>query len=113
MSDRDKSVNGAGLEFQSPNSGGKESQTTNSMNNTTAQIPQGWSIPKPEKIPKPGYWPFLMAMGICFILWGLAVGFNEVVSTIILISGIGLVLFIIALAGWIGDLRDERKDNTD
>jgi len=43
------------------------------------------------------------------MLWGLAVGFNEVVSTIIIVSGLGLILFIVAIAGWIGDLRDERK----
>ena len=29
------------------------------------------------------------------------------------LTAVLLVLFIIALAGWIGDLRDERKDNTD
>ena len=51
-----------------------------------------------------------MALGITFMLWGLAVGFNEVVSTIIIIFFIGLVLFIGALAGWIGDMRHERKD---
>jgi uncharacterized membrane protein HdeD (DUF308 family) len=75
----------------------------------TSELPDGWHKPKPEVLPKPGYWPFLLALGIAFILWGLAVGFNEVFSTIIIVSGLGLILFIVALAGWIGDLRDERK----
>ena len=75
----------------------------------TSELPEGWHKPKPEVLPKPGYWPFLLALGIAFVLWGLAVGFNEVFSTIIIVSGLGLVLFIVALAGWIGDLRDERK----
>lgn len=74
-----------------------------------SESPEGWHKPKPEVLPKPGYWPFLLALGIAFILWGLAVGFNEVFSTIIIVSGLGLILFIVALAGWIGDLRDERK----
>lgn len=71
----------------------------------------GWHKPLPEKLPSPGYWPAIMALGITFMLWGLAVGFNEVVSTIVIIFFIGLVLFAVALAGWIGDLRDERKDS--
>ncbi len=47
------------------------------------------------------------------MLWGLAVGFNEVVSTIIILVLIGLILFTLALVGWIGDLRDERKDQNE
>jgi hypothetical protein len=70
----------------------------------------GWHKPLPEKLPSPGYWPALMALGITFMLWGLAVGFNEVVSTIVILFFIGLVLFVTALAGWIGDMRNERKD---
>jgi hypothetical protein len=73
----------------------------------------GWHRPLPEKLPTPGYWPAIMALGITFMLWGLAVGFNEVVSTIIIIFLIGLVLFVAALAGWIGDLRHERKDSNE
>ena len=73
-------------------------------------IPPGWHRPLPERLPSPGYWPAIMALGITFMLWGLAVGFNQVVSTIIILFFIGLVLFVTALAGWIGDLRNERKD---
>ncbi len=73
----------------------------------------GWHRPLPEKLPSSGYWPAIMALGITFMLWGIAVGFNEVVSTIIIIFFIGLALFIGALAGWIGDLRHERKDSNE
>lgn len=79
----------------------------------TPELPEGWHKPKPDVLPKPGYWPFLLALGIAFMLWGLAVGFNEVFSTIIIVSGLGLILFIVALAGWIGDLRDERKNENE
>lgn len=76
-------------------------------------IPPGWHKPLPERLPGPGYWPAIMGLGITFMLWGLAVGFNEVVSTIIILFFIGLVLFLIALGGWIGDLRNERKDQNE
>lgn len=76
-------------------------------------IPPGWHKPLPENLPKAGYWPAIMALGITFMLWGLAVGFNEVVSTIIILVVIGLIIFSVALAGWIGDLRDERKDQNE
>ena len=77
------------------------------------EIPPGWHRPLPERLPKAGYWPAIMALGITFMLWGLAVGFNEVVSTIIILVLVGLILFSLALAGWIGDLRDERKDQNE
>jgi hypothetical protein len=78
-----------------------------------SDIHDGWHKPKPEKLPKAGYWPFLLALSITFMLWGLAVGFNQVFSTIIIVSGLGLILFIVAIAGWIGDLRDERKNENE
>ena len=79
----------------------------------SGDIPPGWHRPLPERLPKAGYWPVIMALGITFMLWGLAVGFNEIVSTIIILVLIGLILFSLALAGWIGDLRDERKDQNE
>ena len=88
---------------------GSEFQAPKHRLQTVADIPSDWSKPKPEVLPKPGYWPFVMAMGITLMLWGLAVGFNEVISTIIVISFVGLALFTIALIGWIGDLREERQ----
>ncbi len=88
---------------------GSEFQAPSTKSQRISEIPSGWHKPKPERLPKPGYWPALMALGIVFILWGFALGFNEVFSSSVVTSGIGLIVFIIALAGWIGDLRDERK----
>jgi hypothetical protein len=42
-----------------------------------------------------------MALGITFFAWGL------VTSPVVL--GMGLVLFVISLAGWIGEIRHERR----
>jgi hypothetical protein len=57
----------------------------------------GWQTPQPETLPAPTYWPVVMAAGIIFFLWGTV--------TTLIISLVGLVMFAIALAGWIGDLR--------
>jgi hypothetical protein len=113
----------AGSEFHAPNStkaAGAENVSSHAFDFQAMEseaikkgIPPGWHKPLPEKLPQPGYWPVIMALGITFMLWGLAVGFNEVVSTIVILFFIGLVLFTVALIGWIGDLRDERKDQNE
>jgi hypothetical protein len=59
-------------------------------------LPPGWSRPKPEHIPRPTYWPAVMAVGVTFMFWGVVTSFA--------VSVVGLLLFIIALAGWIGDM---------
>ncbi len=106
-----------GSEFSTPGTLTPERDQQESAGENTdftgGDIPPGWHRPLPEHLPKAGYWPAIMALGIAFMLWGLAVGFNEVVSTIIILDLIGLILFILALAGWIGDLRDERKDQNE
>ena len=105
-----------GSEFSAPGTLTQERDeqiTAGNVDLSTEKIPPGWHRPLPERLPKPGYWPAIMALGITFMLWGLAVGFNEVVSTIIILVLIGLILFSLALAGWIGDLRNERKDQNE
>jgi hypothetical protein len=56
---------------------------------------------KPEMIPRPTYWPFIMAVSLLFIGWGL-------IETWI-ISVAGAIGFFIALAGWIKELLYERR----
>jgi hypothetical protein len=55
---------------------------------------------KPEVLPKPTYWPFIMAATLLFIDWGL-------ISTWIL-SVAGAIGFFIALGGWIKEMLYER-----
>lgn len=66
---------------------------------STVSLRQGWSIPQPEELPRPTVWPVVLGLGITFLLWG--------TITSLLVSGVGLVLFVVALIGWIGDIRDE------
>lgn len=54
---------------------------------------------RPEKLPEPTYWPFYLAFGVTFMLWGLL--------TTWIISLTGFIIFCIALIGWINILRHE------
>lgn len=109
----------SGSEFQAPVQGEEKSlEYTESFEEVEREvdregIPPGWHRPLPERLPSPGYWPAIMALGITFMMWGLAVGFNEVLSTILILFFIGFVLFLAALIGWIGDLRNERQDQNE
>ena len=61
------------------------------------ELPPGWSRPKPDHVPRPTYWPAVMGLGVTCLFWG--------VVTTYVISAVGLVLVVIALAGWIGELN--------
>jgi len=66
----------------------------------SAPTPQpGWSLPKPEVIPRATYWPVLLAGGIAFVFWGLI--------SDIFIFGAGLILTIMSMIGWVNDLLNE------
>jgi hypothetical protein len=61
----------------------------------------GWSRPRPEKLPAPTAWPVALALAVTLIVWGL-------VSSLIL-TAFGGALFIASMAGWVADIRHERK----
>ncbi len=64
-------------------------------------LPPGWSRPLPEELPELTYWPAVMALGIVLFAWGFVTTF--------VITGIGLILMVTALKGWIGDIRHEQQ----
>jgi hypothetical protein len=63
--------------------------------------PPGWNIPKPEIIPSPTYWPFVLSLGAT--LMGLGVLTSNV------ISAVGMLLFILAMIKWVGELASEDR----
>ena len=65
------------------------------------ELPPGWNLPQPPQLSQPCVWPPALAMGITFLLWGLV--------TSLIITGVGLVIFAGALAGWIREIRHERS----
>jgi hypothetical protein len=61
----------------------------------------GWNIPRPRELSKPSFWPASLAFGATLLVAGLITSW--------IISVVGLAVFAVALGGWIGDIRDERK----
>jgi hypothetical protein len=62
----------------------------------------GYSVPLPESIPRPTWWPASLALGVMLIGWG--------VITSLTIFLIGAALLTTSLVGWIGEIRHERKE---
>jgi len=56
-----------------------------------------WEALPAAHLPRPTYWPVVLAVGILFLAWGIV--------TTIAISVIGLLLLALSLGGWIGELR--------
>ena len=56
----------------------------------------GWSVPRPQRIPAPTYQPAAMAMGITFMLFGFVTSYA--------FTAVGGLLFAYSLARWIGEL---------
>jgi hypothetical protein len=65
------------------------------------EVPEGWERLPDEKLPRPNYFPAGLAMGTTFFFWGF------ITSWVIL--GVGAALFIASLAGWITEIRRERR----
>jgi hypothetical protein len=61
----------------------------------------GWNIPKPASIPPPTYWPFVLSLGAT--LMGLGILTSHI------ISATGIVLFILAIIKWVGELSREDR----
>ena len=62
-----------------------------------------WEALPEERLPRPTYFPAGLAMGIAFLFWGLITSWVTIV--------VGLALFIASLAGWITEIRYERKQH--
>lgn len=71
------------------------------MHNKIPANHTGWERLPHEHLPRPTYFPAGLAMGTTLIFWGL------ITSLVIFLAGIGL--FVAALAGWITEMRHERK----
>jgi hypothetical protein len=82
-------------------SAGEPNQTESTPDREEPQLREGWSRPLPEKVPERTYWPLAMSVGIVFSLWGIVSNYY--------VSLAGVILFIIATAGWIGDLVHEHR----
>ena len=59
----------------------------------------GWHLPKPEVLTPPSYWPLVVGFGSALIGFG--------VLTSYYISLVGLAVFVLGIAKWIGELCRE------
>ncbi len=55
---------------------------------------------EPAEIPESTYWPFALAFGVTFLFLGFL--------TSLIVSGVGLLCMIIAIAGWIVEMKHEK-----
>jgi hypothetical protein len=62
-------------------------------------IPPNWHKPLPERLPRPTYWPAVLAFAINFALIGPV--------TSMWLTVVGAILCGFALAGWIGEMGHE------
>ena len=61
------------------------------------ELRPGWHVPEHLDLPAPTSWPAVMALAVTFLARGLLASS--------LIVAVGVILFAVALYGWIGDLR--------
>jgi hypothetical protein len=54
---------------------------------------------EPRAMPEPTFWPIVMGFGVVLTFWGLI--------TSLIITGVGIIVMGISLAGWIQDLNHE------
>jgi hypothetical protein len=71
------------------------------MNNLPQTVHAGWKPLPHEHLPRPTYFPAGLAMGTTFLFWSL------ITSWVIFLVGLGL--FTAALAGWLTEIRYERR----
>ncbi len=62
---------------------------------------RGWTRLPHTHVPRPTFFPAGLALGTAFVFWGL------ITSMVVLVVGLGI--FATALAGWIREIRHERK----
>jgi hypothetical protein len=61
---------------------------------------RNWHRPLPATLPRPTAWPAVVAFGATLVAWGLITSW--------IISGVGFVVFAVATAGWVAELRHAR-----
>ncbi len=65
-------------------------------------VKPGWFSLPLEILPNPTYWPVVLGLGLVFGVFGLVTNF--------IFSLVGIVLFILGIAGWIGDMWNEQSE---
>lgn len=67
------------------------------------KVKPGWFSLPLENLPHPTYWPVVLGLGLIFGVFGVVTSF--------VFSLVGIFLFILGLAGWIGDMWNEQEQS--
>ena len=68
-----------------------------------AKLPGGTTHePQSHELPKPTYWPAVLALAVCFGLWG--------ILTSVWLIVVGAAGTVVAAARWFGELRHEKSE---
>jgi membrane-bound ClpP family serine protease len=68
---------------------------------SSSELPPGWTRPTLDTLPRPTYWPLILAVGVIFALGGIVTSYG--------LSLVGLAAIVIAIVGWVGELRHDRR----
>jgi hypothetical protein len=66
--------------------------------------PEESSPPRPLSIPPPTFWPFITAVGTAICFWGALLN--------LLVVCVGVCVFLIGMAGLVGDWVREHNEST-
>jgi hypothetical protein len=66
-----------------------------------SELRSGWTRPTLDTLPRPTYWPLVLAFGVIFALGGIVTSYG--------VSFVGVALIVTAIAGWIGELRHDHR----
>ena len=69
----------------------------NKLKKTAEEYGYDLSPAEPQEMPRPTFWPIVLAFGIIFSLWG--------ILTSLIITAVGAGISVIALAGWIEEFK--------
>ncbi len=70
-----------------------------------AELPEGWSVPQPLVLPQATYTPLVVAFGLTLMALG--------VVTMLVITLIGAVLFVGAIAHWVYQMLEVARSAAD
>ena len=75
------------------------SQQQDTAQSTAADAGAEERGPLPEVLPKPTYWPAVTAAGATLLAFGVVTSFA--------FSAVGLIAFVLGVAGWVNEMRHE------
>lgn len=81
-----------------------QANVSHTSRNTIYRDDIEYDLAEPQILPTPTFWPFVMAVGLTFLLWWIVASW--------IVGVVGFCLFVVGLYGWIQELRKEENQET-